>query len=60
MLTRFEYNIQTGKRIAISQTVYRNDEGDTIVLDVGMQAPIGFTEFTGDLTEESPDVPAEN
>ena len=52
MLSRFEYNIQTGNRSEIPQIVYRNGEGDTIVLDVGVAPPLGYDEFTGDLAEE--------
>lgn len=52
MLMRYEYNIQTGIRRTINQIVYRNEEGETIVLDDGESTPHGFTEYTGDLTEE--------
>lgn len=52
MLTRFEYNIQTGIRTTITQVVYRNEEGDTIVLDEGAKPPHGYSVFTGDLNHE--------
>lgn len=53
MLSRFEYSIATGNRIEIAQIVYRNDSGETIALDVGTTPPQGFSEFSGDLYEES-------
>lgn len=52
MLFRFEYNIQTGLRTEIPQTVYRKGESETIILDSGIAPPDGFSEFTGDLTQE--------
>lgn len=60
MTSRFEYNIQSGKRIEIPQIVYRDDLGVTIALDTGINPPAGFIEFTGDLAEESDAEPVEN
>lgn len=51
MISRYEYNIQTGNRREIHQIVYRDDAGAVLVLDSGVEPPAGFTEFTGDLSE---------
>lgn len=54
MLSRFEYNVQTGSRKEVRQTVYRDNAGGVLVLDSGLKPPPGFSEFTGDLSELAP------
>lgn len=58
MLTRVEFNIQTGVRKEIQQTVYRNEEKETIILDKGVEPPLGFAEYTGDFTDMEPELEA--
>lgn len=54
MVSRFEYNVQSGKHIEVDQTVYQNEVGEIIVLDSGLPPPHGYTEFTGDLSALTP------
>lgn len=51
MLSRFELNVQTNERDEIYQKVFTDSEGDILVLDVGVDPPDGFAEFTGDLQD---------
>lgn len=51
MPIRFEFNIQTGKRIAIQQIIYRNDAEEILVLDEGVVPPFGFAAYDGPLPE---------
>jgi hypothetical protein len=44
MISRFEYNVQTQSRVEVFQRVYRNEEGDTLVLDDGVKCPDGYSE----------------
>jgi hypothetical protein len=54
MPIRFEYNIQTGARTAITQVIYRNDAQEILVLDEGISPPDGFAEYDGPLPDETP------
>lgn len=56
MPVRFEYNIQTGKRIAIPQIIYRNDAEDILVLDEGVPPPTGFAVYDGPLPSDTPEL----
>lgn len=52
MPVRFEFNIHTGKRIAIPQIIYRNDAEEILVLDEGVAPPSGFSAYDGLLPED--------
>lgn len=54
MPVRFEFNIQTGKRIAIQQIIYRSDAEEILVLDEGVSPPFGFAEYDGPLPDDEP------
>lgn len=43
-LFRVEFSLVTQERTVIEQRAYRNGE-DVVVLDVGIPAPDGYTEF---------------
>lgn len=47
-LSRFEIDTATGSRIEIQQVAYRNENGDALVLDVGVPPPDGYEQFTPD------------
>ena len=42
---RVEVDIRTGEQIEIAQVAYRNEQGDTLVLDKAQEPPSGFTAF---------------
>ncbi len=45
MLFRTEFDVQTNQSREIDQRAYRNLVGDILVLDYGVDAPDGFSEF---------------
>ncbi|QZA71261.1 hypothetical protein AH02_16 [Pseudomonas phage AH02] len=45
---RVEWNVSTRERLEIEQVIYKNSDGDIIVLDEGEAQPEGFEVFQGE------------
>lgn len=57
MIYRIEKNVETGEIVQIEQVIYQSEGGDIIVLDVGQEAPEGYSQIT-EVPEQSAPVPA--
>lgn len=45
MIKRSEFDVSQGMLVLIDQKIYRNAEGDVIILDADESPPNGFDEF---------------
>lgn len=47
MISRFEYDVQTQNISEVFQRLYRNSDGEILILDDGIKCPDGYTEISG-------------